>query len=312
MSQSPRIISLIASATEIVAALGFEKQLVGRSHECDFPPSVLSLPACSEAKLDVNASSREIDERVKSILKNAISVYRVFEDLLDELQPSVVITQTQCEVCAVSLKDVTEAVCKMTSSHPEIIACEPMDLKDVWKDIHKVAKALNAVDRANELILSLQTRLNEISEKTSSLKNLPTVASIEWIDPLMSAGNWVPELVTIAGGNNMFGIAGEHSPWMSWDALLAANPDFIVIMPCGFDIARTKEELLPLITHPQWSQLKAVQTNHVLLTDGNQYFNRPGPRLIESAEILAEILHPLLFHFGHEGTGWERLECITE
>ncbi len=306
MSPPPRIISLIASATEIVAALGFEKQLVGRSHECDFPPSVLHLPACSEAKLDVNASSREIDERVKSILKNAISVYRVFEDQLDKLQPSVVITQTQCEVCAVSLKDVTAAVCKMTSSQPEIVACEPMDLKDVWDDIHKVAKALNATSRANELVLSLQTRLNEISTKTSSLKSLPTVASIEWVDPLMSAGNWVPELVSIAGGINLFGIVGEHSPWMSWDDLSKANPDFIIIMPCGFDIARTKEELSPLVTHPQWSQLKAVQTNNVFLTDGNQYFNRPGPRLVESAEILAEILHPQLFHFGHKGTGWEK------
>ncbi len=303
----PRIISLIASATEIVAALGFEKQLVGRSHECDYPPSVLNLPACSEAKLDVNASSREIDERVKSILQNAISVYRVFEEKLDELQPTVIITQTQCEVCAVSLKDVTEAVCKMTSSQPEIVACEPMDLKDVWGDIHKVAKALEATPRAEELIQSLQTRLNDIAAKTSSLKDHPTVACIEWIDPLMAAGNWVPELVELAGGHNVFGVAGEHSPWMTWDELSAANPDIIAIMPCGFDIKRTKEELTPLITHPQWSRLKAVQTNNVVLTDGNQYFNRPGPRLVESVEILAEIIHPSLFNFAHEGTGWERL-----
>ena len=303
-----RIISLIASATEIVHALGFEGQLVGRSHECDYPLSVLDLPKCSEAKLDASVTSLEIDKQVKNILQNAVSVYRVFTDELEKLAPTVITTQTQCEVCAVSLKDVEEAVCKLTSSHPELVALEPMSLSDIWNDIHQVAKALNSENRAKELVSELKSRLTSIQEKMEKIDSRPSLFCLEWIEPLMSAGNWVPELAKIAGGNDLFGIAGKHSPWIEWDEILKADPEIIVVMPCGFDIKRTISEMGPLLKNPNWKKLKAVQNDQVFLTDGNQYFNRPGPRVVESAEIFCEILHPKHFSYGHEGTGWINLK----
>lgn len=302
-----RIVSLIASATEIVAALGLLDRLVGRSHECDYPLDVMRLPMCSEAKIDVQGSSREIDARVKAVLAEAVSVYRVFGEELERLGPTVIITQTQCEVCAVSLEDVKAAVSGLVSSKPKIVALEPMDLKDVWRDILQVAEALDVSERGRELVADLQWRLEALQTITKWLPTRPRVACLEWIDPLMAAGNWVPELVEIAGGVNLFGEAGKHSPWMTWEELVASDPDVIAIMPCGFDIPRTVSELDPLFCREEWASLSAVKTGRVFVTDGNQYFNRPGPRLVESAEILAETCHPDAFAFGHEGTGWVRL-----
>ena len=300
-----RIVSLIASATEIVAALGFEDQLVGRSHECDFPASVARLPVCSEPKIDVNGTSREIDDRVKSLLTSAVSVYRVFEDVLERLQPTVILTQTQCEVCAVSQKDVEQAVDCLTGSQPKIVSLEPMSLCNVWTDVRRVAEALESPHQGETLIAGLQHRLEQLAGKAATLTDRPRIACIEWIDPLMAAGNWVPELVEMAGGLNLFGKAGKHSPWMTWDELVAADPDVIAVMSCGFDIPRTRREMASLRQMPEWPRLKAVRNQQVFLTDGNQYFNRPGPRVVESAEILAEILHPDTFHYGHQGIGWE-------
>lgn len=305
-----RIISLIASATEIVCALGFESQMVGRSHECDFPASVKSLPVCTSPKFEVEGLSYEIDERVKAILQEALSVYRVDADLLERLRPTHIITQSQCEVCAVSLKDVEEAVCQFTSSRPVVVSLEPNALADVWSDIRRVAAALNAPERGEELVARLRRRMGEIEEKARTAQSRPTVACVEWIDPLMAAGNWSPELVEMAGGVNLFGEVGKHSPWMNWEALVAADPDVIFISPCGFDIARTMEETHLLTDKPEWRELKAAKEDRVFVADGNQYFNRPGPRLVESLEILAELLHPELFNFGYEGKGWVRLAPI--
>jgi iron complex transport system substrate-binding protein len=319
-----RIVSLIASATEIVAALGFRPSLVGRSHECDYPADVLALPACSEPKIDIRGTSREIDERVKSLAGEAVSVYRVFPDLLRKLRPTHIVTQTQCEVCAVSLKDVEAAMAEMigVDHPPQIVALSPMALADVWTDIRAVARSLDAPDRGETLISSLQNKLEAIRTKASggrqpvgslaAASTHPSIACLEWIDPLMSCGNWVPELVEIAGGRNLLGEAGKHSPWLDWDTLLACDADVIAIMPCGFDIPRTRSELPPLTDDPRWHQLRAVREGHVYLTDGNQFFNRPGPRLVESARILAEILHPDLFDNSLEGTGWVPFDAALQ
>jgi iron complex transport system substrate-binding protein len=303
----PRIVSLIASATEIVCALGCEDQLVGRSHECDYPRSVQRLPVCTEPKFDVTGSSRAIDERVKELLRDALSVYRVHADELAELRPDVIVTQTQCDVCAVSLKDVEQALCGLLVSHPNIISLAPNALADVWVDIQNVADALNIASRGRELISRLKSRMAAIAEKARALPDRPTVACIEWIDPLMASGNWMPELVEMAGGVNLFGEAGKHAPWMTWEGLVAQDPDVILVLPCGFDLERTRSEMPALTRRPEWPELRAVQTGCVFLLDGNQYFNRPGPRLVESLEILAELLHPAALAFGHEGTGWQRL-----
>ena len=300
----PRIVSLIASATEIVCALGFEESMVGRSHECDYPPSVEKLPVCSSSKVDVDGSSRAIDDQVRAIVADALSVYRVDARLLDEVAPTVIVTQTQCEVCAVSLKDVEQAVCELVASAPKIVSLEPMDLGDVFRDIRTVAAALGRPERAERLNAGLTARLDAIRERTRQLADRPLVACIEWIDPLMHAENWVPELVEIAGGRVMLGEAGRHSGYFEFEQMIEADPDVIAVMPCGFDIPRTAAEMPPLAAQPGWTDLSAVRNGRVFLTDGNQYFNRPGPRIVESAEILAELLHPEVFDFGHRGSGW--------
>ena len=300
----PRVVSLIASATEIVCALGFEESMVGRSHECDFPPSVEKLPVCSSSKVNVDGSSRAIDDQVRAIVADALSVYRVDAALLDDLAPTVIITQTQCEVCAVSLRDVEQAVCELVASEPKIVSLEPMDLGDVFTDIRAVAAALGRPERAERLNAGLTARLDAIRERSGALGKRPVIACIEWIDPLMHAENWVPELVEIAGGSVMLGEAGRHSGYFEFGRMIEADPDVIAVMPCGFDIRRTAAEMPPLAAQPGWADLSAVRNGRVFLTDGNQFFNRPGPRVVESAEILAELLHPEVFDFGHRGSGW--------
>lgn len=302
-----RLVSLIPSSTEIVCALGAQGRLVGRSHECDYPEAVRRLAVCTEPKFSPDGSSYEIDQRVKAILHQALSVYRVHGDVLKELRPDVIITQAQCEVCAVSLREVEEAVAEWVGSWPQVISLEPRTLADVWAGIQRVAEVLRVPERGAELVKGLKQRVFAIAATARTLSPGSTVACIEWIEPLMAAGNWMPELVEMAGGINLFGEAGKHSPWMTWEDLVQKDPNVIVVLPCGFGIKRTREEMPALTRKPEWSRLQAVRSGRVYLTDGNQYFNRPGPRLVESLEILAEILHPQAFRFGHEGTGWEYL-----
>ncbi len=303
----PRVISLIPSATEIVCALGLADRLVGRSHECDFPDEVRRLPVVTEPKFLTQGTSAEIDRRVKDLLERALSVYRVDALRLKALRPDVIVTQSQCELCAVTLSEVERAVSDWLEARPRIVSLEPTGLADLWIDIARVADALGVPERGAALVESLQERMAAIAERAGGLAGRPSVASIEWIDPLMAAGNWMPELVEKAGGVSLFGEAGKHSPGMRWEALVRADPEVIVVLPCGFDMARTRAEMPALTGRPDWRELRAVRAGRVFLTDGNQYFNRPGPRLVESLEILAEILHPEAFHLGHEGTGWERL-----
>lgn len=306
-SSVPRIVSLIASATEIICALGLEEGLVGRSHECDYPGSVRPLPVCTEPKFPTDGTSYAIDQRVKAILQEGLSVYRVHADLLKDLRPEVIVTQSQCEVCAVSLQEVEQAVCDWVESRPKIVSLEPNALADVWSDIRRTADALGVSDRGEALVDELRSRMKDIESLADPAPRRPTVACIEWIDPLMAAGNWMPELVEMAGGRNLFGEAGKHSPWMSWSELQEADPEMILVLPCGFDLERTRQEMPPLTGRAGWKDLQAVRENRVFLTDGNQYFNRPGPRLAESLEILAELIHPEVFRFGHEGAGWQRV-----
>jgi iron complex transport system substrate-binding protein len=302
-----RIVSLLPSATEIVCALGFQDQLVGRSHECDFPPSVAKLPALTEPKFNPDGTSAEIDARVKRIVADALSVYRVDAAKLRELRPDVIVTQSQCEVCAVSQSDVEAAVAQWLGARPTIVSLAPYSLADVFADLQHVADALDASSAGVKLVSGLRSRLDAIAERARGASNRPRLATIEWIDPLMAAGNWMPTLVEMAGAVNLFGRAGEHSPWMKFEELAAKDPDTILISPCGFNIDRAAQDLPALTRRPEWPSLAAVRENRVFMADGNQYFNRPGPRLAESLEILAEIVHPKLFHFGHEGSGWRRI-----
>lgn len=304
---NPRIVSLIASATEIVHALGMGEHVVARSHECDYPASVRRLPVVTAPAFDVEGSSREIDERVKTTLASALSVYRVDGKLLRDLRPDVIVTQSHCEVCAVSDKDVQLALDPWPGVRPRVVSLEPNALEDIWHGMEVVAAALGVPERGAALVQSLQHRIAVIAERARALPARPSVATLEWLDPLMAAGNWIPELVELAGGIALFGVAGQHAPWLTWEQLVEHDPDVIIALPCGFDLSRTRMESICLTRHPAWPGLRAVRDGHVYLTDGNQFFNRPGPRVVESLEILAEILHPKEFHFGHEGAGWQKL-----
>ena len=302
-----RIVTLLPSATEIVCALGFGNELVGRSHECDFPAGVERLPALTEPKFKVEGTSAEIDERVQRIVGDALSVYRVDAARLRDLKPDVIVTQSQCEVCAVSESDVEAAVAEWLGEKPRLVSLAPYALADVFEDMVRVAAALGDRQRGEETVARLRARMDAIAERARRAESRPTFACIEWIDPMMSAGNWMPELVAMAGGTNLFGKAGEHSPWMKMEELAAANPEVIMVSPCGFPMKRSREEVPTLMRNPQWKGLRAVRDGKVFLADGNQYFNRPGPRIVESLEILAEMIHPEIFKFGHEGPGWARL-----
>ncbi|MCH7782084.1 cobalamin-binding protein, partial [candidate division KSB1 bacterium] len=233
--------------------------------------------------------------------------YGVYENKLKELQPDIIITQDQCEVCAVNLEDVEKAAHKVLESHPQIVSLAPNTLDEIWNSIEKVAKTLNVHEKGRQVVSQLKQRVDTIYNKTQPLTNRPTVTCIEWIDPLMAAGHWMPEFIEMLGGKNIFGEAGKHSPKITWEELKEKNPDIMISMPCGWGMDRCRQEMKTLTSKPDWSTLKAVREGHVYLADGNQYFNRPGPRVVESLEILAEILNPRMFDFGHENTGWIKL-----
>ena len=310
MRSVQRIASLIPSATEIVCALGFEKWLVGRSHECDFPRSVRALPALTRAKLDVGGASARIDRDVRTLLEQGLSVYEVDVEGLRRASPDWILTPDQCAVCAASLADVETALAQYTGAAPRVLSLDPRTLGDVLRDAIRVASALGAPERGRALAERLQVRISDLGERAAGTASRPTVACVEWIDPLMTAGNWMPELVALAGGRAAFGETGRASTWTTWEALRDADPDVLVVLPCGFDLARTRAELGPLVAQPGFEELRALRNGRAVIVDGNQYMNRPGPRLAESLEILCETIHPEAFEPRHRGEGWEPLQAL--
>ncbi|MFB2973111.1 cobalamin-binding protein [Aerosakkonema sp. BLCC-F183] len=302
-----RIVSLIPSATEIVALLGLTDYLVGRSHECDYPPEIKDFPVCTQARLNSSKPSAQIHQDVTNLLQNALSIYEIKLEVIEQLQPTHILTQDQCDVCAVSLSQVEKALAELTHSQPHIISLQPSLLADVWADIQMVAQTLDVETPTS--LSDLQSRVKICEQKTLSSidTKLPTVACIEWTDPLMAAGNWIPELVKLAGGQPLVGVPGQPAPQLQWESLITANPDVIIFMPCGFDLQRTRQEASILAQRPDWQNLQAVKSGKVYITDGNSYFNRPGPRLADSVEILAEILHPETVQYGYRGKAWEAL-----
>jgi iron complex transport system substrate-binding protein len=299
----PRIVSLIASATEIVDALGQLDRLVGRSHECDYPESVQSLPVCTRPRIRVDADSREIDRQVKESARTAVSIYEVFDDVLARLEPTHILTQIQCEVCAVSLRDVEQALARGIPGEPQIVSLQPDSLDQIWEDFRRVASALDLAERGERTIAELVRRMAALCPRPEA-GPLPRVACIEWMEPLMAAGNWMPELIAMAGGTNLFGENGRHSPWLTWEQVQDADPDVVIVAPCGFDIARTEQESHWLTGRAGWSDLRAVREGRAYLGDGNRYFNRPGPRVVETLEALVEMLHPVFGAQRLRGQAW--------
>ncbi|MGH7289437.1 MAG: cobalamin-binding protein [Myxococcota bacterium] len=308
MSPPARVVSLLPSLTEIVCALGAGDRLVGRSHECDHPQSVARLPVLTAPHFASEAedSSRTLDARVRDLVQRALSIYAVDADRLRTLAPELILTQDQCRACAASLADVEAALASWIGRAPRVVSVAPRSLGEAFEDVRRVAEALGLAAEGEALLARLTARISTIGERAGG-GTRPRVAVIEWLDPLMAAGHWLPELVAIAGGEPLLASSGLRSRWIAWQQLAAADPDVIVVTPCGFPIARTRREIGLLRALPGWHALRAATSEQVFLADGNQYFNRPGPRLVESLEILAEILAPERFAFGHEGRGWERL-----
>lgn len=315
-----RIVSLLASATEMIAALGCLDQLVGRSHECDYPPEVQRLPLVSAVQINVDTSSEQIDQQIKQLAQakeaiqndvlKALSIYAIDVAQLQALQPDIIFTQTQCEVCAVSERDVTLALQQLTGLQPRIVSLAPYRLSDVWEDMLRVGKALGQLEQAETLVQSYQQRLEHLQHLTITLHNnmpKPRVTVLEWLDPLMAAGNWTPELVSYAGGEPVFGEVGMHSPWLSWEELQAADPDVLILSPCGFSLERTKVDVALLQQHPTWRTLQAVCNKRVYAIDGNYYLNRSGPRLVESAELLASSLWGDKLDIEIDKKGWRHI-----
>ncbi len=287
---SPRIISLLPAATEIIAALGLVEHLVGRSHECDEPTSVQDLPALTAPRINASGSSLDIHQQVEH-MQDSLFVLDV-EQLVD-LKPDFILTQATCDVCAVSESDVRKAVAD--NQHTHILTLSPTTLNDVFADILSVGQAVDKEDRARDVVSHLKKRCDTIPSRLKDITTTPRVAVIEWLDPPMAAGNWVPEMVALAGGQDIFGNGGSHSHWITWEDIVNANPDIVVLTPCGFELNRVIEEANTPSIHQHLHQIPAVREGRAWAVDGHHLFNRPGPRLVDSLEILAEILHPQIF-----------------
>ncbi len=295
MAALPRVVSLLPSATEIAVALGLGEALVGRSHECDWPPEIERLPALTATKITKGMASADIDRTVKEIIERGLSAYSVDAQQLRALQPDIILTQTQCAVCAVTPRDLEEALADWTGAQPVLLSLAPDTLDDVWDDFGRAGEA-TARD-AGRVVEGLKARLAAIPVSSEQ----PSVAAIEWVEPLMIAGNWIPELIEIAGGRPVLATPGQHSPFIAWEELRAADPDAIVAMPCGFQVPRTLEDMPLLEAMPGWAELRAVRERRVFVADGHHLYNRPGPRLVESAEALHAMLHGGSVH---EGRYW--------
>lgn len=302
--EQPRVVSLLPAATEIMAEIGLAHLLVGRSHECDFPPGVGKLPECTRSLVVSEGDSRAINDSVRLAEGRGLSLYEVDGAKLRSLRPSVILTQAQCDVCAVSDEEVRRAL-GVGLEGVELVSLAPRRFADIWATMFNVASAVGGESAALTAVRRLKQRVANVIERAIPIPRKPTVACLEWLDPLMGAGNWVPEMVELGGGVPLFGVAGRHSPWIEWEAVQEANPDVIILVPCGFGIPKTRFELPALFARPGWGSLAAVRKKRVFMVDGNQYFNRPGPRLVDSLEILAAILHPSVFNCGH--AGWEQV-----
>lgn len=291
-----RVVSLLPSATELITAVAPPSWLVGRSHECDWPAEVTAAPSLTRARLSLSDSSARIDQDVRAVLEGALTVYEVDVDGLQAAKPDVIITQDLCDVCAVSLDDVRRALRECELTGVELISLKPTLLGDVLDDLLRVGAALGCNEQAAQKRTELQARLDDCRHRMSQAKSRPNTLTVEWIDPVMVGGTWMPELVEIAGGKPLVTTPGQHAPTLNLDQLRALDPapEVVLIKPCGFPIERTRAETAQVDAWLKELDWPAVRDGRVFVADGNAFFNRPGPRLVDSAEILAACLHPEL------------------
>ncbi|HVX12103.1 MAG TPA: cobalamin-binding protein [Pirellulales bacterium] len=301
-----RIVSLLPSATEIVCQLGLREELVGVSHECDYPHHVRNLPKITRTRIPPTASSREIDALVRERLKAEQALYSLDVPLLESLRPDLIVTQTLCNVCAVAESEVRAAVCTLPGE-AHVVNLEPMRLADVFQSLRLVGDAAGVPHRAEDAVARLQARVAAVEHRTRNIDGPIRTLFLEWADPPFCAGHWTPELVRLAGGRETIGREGEPSRTISWDEIVEADPDVLFMACCGFDAERTGQDLSLLAARPGFDRLACARTGRVYWTDGNAYFNRPGPRLVDALEILAHALHP---HVHHLPAGLPEAQCL--
>lgn len=306
-----RIVSFLPAATEMACALGLEDQLVGISHECDFPSEVRSKPVVVRNALALETMSlREIDVAVAECIRSGGSLYTVDEPLLNQLAPTHILTQSLCEVCAPSGNQITSAL-KALATKPEILWFTPRCLAEVDDNLRQLGQATGRLDQAERLIASHHTRLQAVADLTRSITHRPRVLCLEWADPYYCCGHWVPEMVEIAGGVDALGRKGTDSVRIAWTDIATWSPEVLIVMPCGFGIEKAVEQTTHLLQQPGWSELPAVRQDRVYAVNANAYFARPGPRVIDGTELLAHLLHPERCEWQGPADAYRQVPCAT-
>jgi len=287
-----RICSLLPSATEVIASLGLGDELVGISHECDYPPSIRHLPVMVEPMIPPHGlASAAIDTQVRQLVASGQRLYRLNEQLLRQAQPELILSQDLCHVCAITPDQLQDAIGSMPRQ-PTVLTLNPSSVLDVINDVVRIGDAAGRSAEGHRLAAHLHDRLDAVHRRIEAISHRPRVVCIEWLSPLYVAGHWVPEMVQRAGGLDALAQPGSPSQVVTWDEILAAAPDVLLVMPCGFSVEKTHTELLQLMQHPDQWRLSPALAEHTYLVDASSYFSRPGPRLIDGIEILAAILHP--------------------
>jgi iron complex transport system substrate-binding protein len=303
-----RIVSFLPSATEMVYALGLEDQLLGVTHECDYPPAAREKSVVVRSVLPIeHMTQREIDSAVAERLRSGLSLYQVDEPRMREIRPDLILTQDLCQVCAPSGNEVTQLLVSL-SPQPEILWLTPRSLAEIFDNLRQVANATNTLARAEALIASAQARLDRIATRASTASTQPRVFCMEWLDPVYCSGHWVPEMVALAGGQDALGRPSADSVRIRWEEVLAWAPEVLILCPCGFSLAPTIKQAGLLTAHQRWADLPAVRTSQIYAVDASAYFARPGPRVVDGTELLAHLIHPELFAWHGPRDAFQRLD----
>jgi len=308
MTATPQIVSFLPSATEIACALGLSEQLVGITHECDYPPEIMGKPVVVRSALPIEQmNQREIDKAVTERMRAGHSLYEVDEELLQELAPDLILTQDLCQVCAPSGSEVSQAL-NLLPKKPQIVWLTPMSIEEIFANVGELGEVTGRAKEAAELVATGRARLEQVAAMTRNLSYRPRVFCMEWLDPVYCGGHWVPEMVRLAGGVDALSIEGGDSVRIPWNEVLEWAPEVLIITPCGLNLEKTIGQASQLPTYPGWSSLPAVVGGRVFAVDANSYFARPGPRVVDGTELLAHLIHPQLFSWNGPATAYQRLE----
>jgi iron complex transport system substrate-binding protein len=308
MRTTPQIVSFLPSATEMACALGLSDQLVGITHECDYPPEITGKPVVVRNALPIETMSQpQVDAAVAQRMRDGLSLYEVDEKLLQELAPDLILTQNLCQVCAPSGNEVSQAV-NLLPRKPQILWLTPTSLEEIFANVRELGEATDRAKEAEALIAAGRVRLEKTAAVTRNLSYRPRVFCMEWLDPVYCSGHWVPEMVKLAGGVDALARAGEDSVRIPWDEIVAWAPEVLIVTPCGFNLEKVIEQAQQLRNFPGWSDLPAVREGRVYAVDANSYFARPGPRVVDGTELLAHLFHPRLFPWKGSANAYQRLE----